>query len=174
MGRKPTIKRDYSKYEARDAREISKRAVERARATKCLKPHELLYYWANGVFIGGLQPDPDQQIAAAIAAAPYYAPKLANIELKAEHHVKAVIGAVPLTAEQWASKYLPGQSTHLLPQNNNTGSLAIEDKSAITLEGTPPTSEVPISDTANPANQNENPENADAPAANSKTESETV
>ena len=173
MGRKPTIKRDYAKYEARDAREISKRAVERARATKCLKPHELLYYWANGVFIGGLQPDPDQQIAAAIAAAPYYAPKLANIELKAEHHIKAVIGAVPLTAGEWAAKYLPGQGSNLLHQNNNTQPLTIEANSPTPLETTPP-AEVETLPTANAVKQNENPRNTDAPAANFKTESETV
>jgi hypothetical protein len=166
-------KKDYTKYDGSHVKAISKRAIERARATMCLKPHELLYYWANGVFIGGLQPDPDQQIAAAIAAAPYYAPKLANIELKAEHHVKAVIGAVPLTAEQWASKYLPGQSTSLLHQNNNTEPLTLEANSPTTQESTPP-AEAEALPTDNHANRNENPENAEAPAANFKTESETV
>jgi hypothetical protein len=166
-------KKDYTKYDGSHVKAISKRAIDRARATQCLKPHELLYYWANGVFIGGLQPDPDQQIAAAIAAAPYYAPKLANIELKAEHHVKAVIGAVPLTAGEWAAKYLPGQGTNLLHQNKNTQPLTIEANSPTTLEATPP-AEASTLPTENPAIRNENPENADAPAANCKTESETV
>jgi len=166
-------KKDYTKYDGSHVKAISKRAIDRARATQCLKPHELLYYWANGVFIGGLQPDADQQIAAAIAAAPYYAPKLANIELKAEHHVKAVIGAVPLTAGEWAAKYLPGQSTSLLHQNNNTQPLTIESNPPTPLETTPP-AEAPTLLTDNPANQNENLEDAEAPAGNFKTESETV
>lgn len=69
-------------------------------------PHELLWIWANGVECAGLKPTPEQQIYSAVAAAPYYAPKLANVEVKTDSTVRAVISAAPLTANQWASKYL--------------------------------------------------------------------
>lgn len=110
------IKNDVS------ARAISKRAIERARKTLCLHPHELLKYWANGVSIGGLTPDPDQQLAAAIASAPYYAPKLANLEVRQETHVKAVISAAPMSKEAWLSKYVTPPPA-LPTQNQNSGEL---------------------------------------------------
>lgn len=112
--------RTATKYDV-SARALSKRAIDRARKTICLHPHELLKYWANGVSIGGLTPDPDQQLAAAIASAPYYAPKLANLEVRQETHVKAVISAAPMSKEAWLSKYVAPPS--LPTQNQKTGEL---------------------------------------------------
>ena len=112
--------RTATKYDV-SAKAISKRAVDRARKTICLHPHELLRYWANGVSIGGLTPDPDQQLAAAIASAPYYAPKLANLEVRQETHVKAVISAAPMSKEAWLSKYVAPPP--LPTQNQNSGEL---------------------------------------------------
>lgn len=94
---------------------LSKYAIEQARRTDKLLPHELLLCWANGIEIAGLRPDPAQQIYAAVAAAPYYQPKLANVEIKQDVRVKAVISAAPMTQHQWASKYLNQQSTPVTP-----------------------------------------------------------
>lgn len=124
--------RTATKYDV-SAKAISKRAVDRARKTICLHPHELLRYWANGVSIGGLTPDPDQQLAAAIASAPYYAPKLANLEVRQETHVKAVISAAPMSKEAWLSKYVTPPS--LPTQFQNSGELPT------VIDVTPPTLE---------------------------------
>jgi hypothetical protein len=166
-------KEDLARWRGTLAKKISKAAMKRIRNTVVFQPHELLRYWANGIEVAGFKPDADQQIAAAIAAAPYYQPKLANVEVRAEHHVKAVIAAQPLSVDQWAAKYLSGQATSLLHQNNNTQPLTIEANSPTPLETTPPV-EASALPTDNPTNRDENPRNADAPAANSKTESETV
>lgn len=125
------------------ARAISKRAIERARATQCLHPHELLRYWANGVSIGGLTPDPDQQLAAAIASAPYYAPKLANIEVRQETHVRAVISAQPMTIGAWSAKYI-APAPSLLHENLNTNSVQLVDNTnPPSLETSPETTHSP-------------------------------
>jgi hypothetical protein len=87
-------------------REISKRAIQRARATKCLHPHELLKYWANGISIAGVSPDQDMQVQCAIAAAPYYASKLQSMEVKSETSIRAVISASPMTISDWSKQYL--------------------------------------------------------------------
>lgn len=79
--------------------------IKRAMRDKSL-PHELLLMWANGIPKGGLTPTPAQQLYAAVAAAPYYAPKLANVEVKQDIRVKAVISAQPMTQEQWEKQYL--------------------------------------------------------------------
>lgn len=94
---------------------LSKHAIEQARRTDKLLPHELLLCWANGIEIAGLRPDPAQQLYAAVAAAPYYQPKLANIEVKQDVRVKAVISAAPMTQHQWAQKYLNQQSNAVSP-----------------------------------------------------------
>lgn len=96
-------------------RALSELAREKIRNTACLQPHELLYYWANGISVAGLTPDPAQQIYCAVAAANYYAPKLSNVEIKQDVRVKAVISAAPMTQHQWASKYLNQQSNTVSP-----------------------------------------------------------
>lgn len=93
------------KYKPESVREISKRAVQRARQTTCLQPHELLRLWANGVSIAGVTPTPDMQVSAAIAAAPYYASKLQAIEVKQETTIRSVISASPISVADWASRY---------------------------------------------------------------------
>lgn len=92
---------------------LSARAIRQASASKKLLPHELLLLWANGIEIGGLQPSPAQQLYAAVAAAPYYAPKLANIEVKQDVRVRAVISAQPMTQEEWSKKYLNTETVEL-------------------------------------------------------------
>lgn len=96
-------------------RALSELARERIRNTACLQPHELLYYWANGISVAGLTPDPAQQIYCAVAAANYYAPKLSNIEIKQDVRVKAVISAAPMNQQQWAKKYLNQQPSTVSP-----------------------------------------------------------
>ena len=93
------------KYKPESVREISKRAVARARQTTCLQPHELLRLWANGVAIAGVTPTPEMQVSAAIAAAPYYASKLQAIEVKSETTIRSVISASPVSVTEWASRY---------------------------------------------------------------------
>ena len=93
------------KYKPESVREISKRAVQRARQVTCLQPHELLRLWANGVSIAGVTPTPEMQVSAAIAAAPYYASKLQAIEVKQETTIRSVISASPVTVAEWVSRY---------------------------------------------------------------------
>lgn len=95
----------HEKYKPESIREISKRAVQRARQTSCLHPHELLKLWANGVAIAGVTPTPEMQVSAAIAAAPYFASKLQAIEVKQETTIRSVISASPITVGEWASRY---------------------------------------------------------------------
>lgn len=93
------------KYKPESIRKISQRAINRARQTECVSPHELLRYWANGIEIAGVLPDPDMQVQCAIACAPYYASKLQAIEVKQETTIRSVISASPVTVAEWASRY---------------------------------------------------------------------
>jgi len=94
---------------------FSEAQIRKAKAEKLLLPHELLLLWANGVSFGGLNPTEAQQIYAAVAAAPYYAPKLANVQVKQDVRVKAVISAQPMTQQQWQAKYLESQEKPVDP-----------------------------------------------------------
>ena len=85
---------------------FSEQQIRKAKAQKLLLPHELLLLWANGIEFGGLEPTEAQQIYAAVAAAPYYAPKLANVAVKQDVRVRAVISAQPMSQEQWEEKYI--------------------------------------------------------------------
>ena len=102
---------------------FSEHQIKKAKAQKLLLPHELLLLWANGIEFGGLEPTEAQQIYAAVAAAPYYAPKLANVSVKQDVRVKAVISAQPMTQQQWEDKYLQSQ------ENNQE---ALPDPNAVT------------------------------------------
>ena len=88
---------------------LSAKAIQRAKLTHKLLPHELLLLWANGIEVANLKPTEAQQLYAAVAAAPYYAPRLANVEVKQDVRVRAVISAQPMTQDQWARKYLNTQ-----------------------------------------------------------------
>jgi len=92
---------------------FSEEQIRKAKAEKLLLPHELLLLWANGVPFGGLDPTEAQQIYAAVAAAPYYAPKLANVQVKQDVRVRAVISAQPMTQQQWQDKYLKSQENEV-------------------------------------------------------------
>ena len=94
---------------------FSEAQIRKAKAEKLLLPHELLLLWANGVTFGGLSPTEAQQIYAAVAAAPYYAPKLANVQVKQDVRVRAVISAQPMTQQQWEAKYLESQEKPVDP-----------------------------------------------------------
>lgn len=100
------VRRKEKYPEEVSTREISKRAIARARATKCLNPHELLKYWANGISIAGVSPDQEMQVQCAIAAAPYYASKLQSMEVKSETSIRAVISASPMSISEWSKQYL--------------------------------------------------------------------
>ena len=100
------VRRKEKYPEEVSTREISKRAIARARQTKCLNPHELLKYWANGIAIAGVSPDQDMQVQCAIAAAPYYASKLQSMEVKSETSIRAVISASPMSISDWSKQYL--------------------------------------------------------------------
>ncbi len=94
---------------------FSEEQIRKAKAEKLLLPHELLLLWANGVSFGGLSPTEAQQIYAAVAAAPYYAPKLANVSVKQDVRVRAVVSAQPMTQQQWEAKYLESQEKPVDP-----------------------------------------------------------
>ena len=94
---------------------FSEEQIRKAKAEKLLLPHELLLLWANGVSFGGLSPTEAQQIYAAVAAAPYYAPKLANVQVKQDVRVRAVVSAQPMSQQQWEAKYLESQEKPVDP-----------------------------------------------------------
>jgi len=116
---------------------LAKKAILHARSTHKLLPHELLLLWGNGLEIAGLKPTEAQQLYAAVAAAPYYAPRLANVEVKQDVRVRSVISAQPMTQDQWARKYLNTQEnievqapkqipTDIVPENYITTGNNIE------------------------------------------------
>lgn len=95
---------------------LNKQIAEEAKKTGKL-PHEILLEIARGEIKEGLigynklgypiyGPIPLQmQLTAAIAAAPYYAPRLASIEQKTESTVNYVINGEPLSDEEFIEKY---------------------------------------------------------------------
>ena len=97
---------------------FSEQQIKKAKAQKLLLPHELLLLWANGIEFGGLEPTEAQQIYAAVAAAPYYAPKLANVAVKQDVRVRAVISAQPMSQEQWEEKYIQTEEQKQLADPN--------------------------------------------------------
>ena len=94
---------------------MSEESIRKAKAQKLLLPHELLLLWSNGIAFGGLNPTESQQIYAAVAAAPYYAPKLANVQVKQDVRVRAVVSAQPMTQQKWEAKYLESQEKPVDP-----------------------------------------------------------
>jgi len=101
---------------------LSRATIRQLAAMHKLLPHELLLYWANGITVAGFTPNQSQQLAAAMAAAPYYAPKLANIEVKQDVRMRAVISAEPMDQATWENKYLHGN-------NNQSGGGVVEQLS---------------------------------------------
>ena len=83
---------------------LATEAVAKAKATGDL-PHEFLLKIVRGEPIDGTAPSIEQRIHAAIAAAPYFAPKLAAVEQKIETAIRAVVSSKPMTVEEWAERY---------------------------------------------------------------------
>ena len=83
----------------RRTREIADRA-----ATAGELPHEFLLRIVRGEAIDGMVPTFADRLDAAKAAAPYFAPRLAAVDLKAEGEVRHVLRRTPLTAEEWAAE----------------------------------------------------------------------
>lgn len=50
-------------------------------------------------------PTLDQRIDAAKAAAPFFAPRLAQVEQKIQAEIEAVISSEPISEDEWARKY---------------------------------------------------------------------
>lgn len=86
---------------------ISADAIEKAKATGEL-PHEFLLRISRGGDVDGTIPDFDQRTAAAIAAAPYFAPKLASVEQKHSGEIKNILSSEPLSPDDWDRKYSLG------------------------------------------------------------------
>lgn len=83
---------------------LSATAVAHAKATGEL-PHEFLLRVVRGQCIDDQYPTLEQRIAAAVAAAPYFAPKLAAVEQRIETNLRAVVSSKPMTTEEWMKKH---------------------------------------------------------------------
>ena len=86
----------------RRTREIADRAAESG-----MLPHELLLAISRGEAIGGVTPTFEQRLEAARHAAPYFAPKLAAIDMTSEGRLTIYdVSDEPLTTEQWAARHV--------------------------------------------------------------------
>ncbi len=74
-------------------------AIEKAKETGLL-PHEYLL-----TIVQDESEERAVRIQAAVAAAPYYAPKLASIEQKSELKFNPVINGQAMTLEEWSKQY---------------------------------------------------------------------
>ncbi|MEN9846093.1 MAG: hypothetical protein RIS36_1240 [Pseudomonadota bacterium] len=83
---------------------ITEEAVARAKEGGEL-PHQFLLRIVRGDAIDGERPSLQMRIAAAVAAAPYFAPKLAAIEQRVETNVRAAISSKPLSKEEFMRQY---------------------------------------------------------------------
>jgi hypothetical protein len=71
-----------------------------------LLPHEFLLQVARGETINGYTPDFKERLAAARDAAPYYAPKLSQIDAKIEETgTHYLICDKPLDIDEFTAKY---------------------------------------------------------------------
>lgn len=82
------------------AKTVAEHVIVETRAKGEL-PHEFLARVARGEMIDGYQPTFKERQEAASAAAPYFAPKLAQIEQKTEVSFRAVVSAQPLSEDDW-------------------------------------------------------------------------
>lgn len=83
---------------------LAAEAVTKAKTTGDL-PHEFLLKIVRGETIDGVSLSIEQRIHAAIAVAPYFAPKLAAIEQKIQNTVRAVVSSKPMSTDEWMSAY---------------------------------------------------------------------
>lgn len=84
---------------------ITEEAVAKAKAGGEL-PHQFLLRIVRGEAIDGEVPSLQMRIAAAVSAAPYFAPKLAVMEAQIETNIRAVVSAKPLTIQEFKERYL--------------------------------------------------------------------
>lgn len=87
----------------------SRKAIIEAAATGEL-PHQFLLRVSRGGEVDGREPTFEERLDAAKAAAPYFAPKLAQVEQKIETTTIHKISAKPMTAEEWLAEYTRADS----------------------------------------------------------------
>ena len=83
---------------------LTQLVIEKAKATGDL-PHEFLLKVSQGQEIDGVVPDLELRLDAAKAAAPFFAPRLAQIEQKVETELRATISAEPMSEHDWERIY---------------------------------------------------------------------
>jgi len=96
--------RENAGRKAGQRNKLTELKLEKARETGDL-PHEFLLKVSQGQPIDGVIPDLELRLDAAKAAAPFYAPRLAQIEQKIEGEIKARISAEPMSEEDWDRIY---------------------------------------------------------------------
>lgn len=83
---------------------ISAEAISKAKITGEL-PHEFLLRVSQSDTVDGHDISLEQRVYAAIAAAPYFAPRLAAIEQRVENTIVSIISSKPLTEIEWEQAY---------------------------------------------------------------------
>ena len=79
--------------------------IEKAAASG-LMPHEFLLSVSRGEPIGDYAPSFAERLDAAKAAAPYFAPRLANVDVSSTNeHTVFTISDRPLTPEEWLEQH---------------------------------------------------------------------
>jgi hypothetical protein len=87
---------------------ISAEAISKAKITGEL-PHEFLLRVSQSNTVDGHEISLEQRVYAAIAAAPFFAPRLAAIEQRVENTIVSIISSKPLTEIEWEQAF--GDST---------------------------------------------------------------
>jgi hypothetical protein len=87
---------------------ITEEAVAKAKEGGEL-PHQFLLRVVRGEEIDGERPSLQMRIAAAVSAAPYFAPKLAVMEAQIKTNVRAVVSNKPLSIEEFTERYLKNE-----------------------------------------------------------------
>lgn len=86
----------------RRTREVADRAASSGEL-----PHEFLLRVVRGEAIDGTVPSFADRLEAAKAAAPYFAPKLAAVDLTSEGTLTVYdVSDEPLTHDEWAARYV--------------------------------------------------------------------
>lgn len=74
-------------------------------------PHELLLAISRGEVIDGYVPSFAERVDAAKAAAPFYAPKLAAVDVNAQTENRHwIVSDTPMSADEWEAKHTMGAS----------------------------------------------------------------